>query len=251
VAKTRSRNYPALSLKEAIDRARVFYQKEGRAKVDATSAVVAWGYGSLNGASMRTLAALRQYGLLDGSNDEIRLSERGLTLLLEPENSPEYSTALREALTAPSLFQDVLAEYPDGLPSDVALISYLVRKQGFGEAAARSMIDALRESMELVESNGALYNARTERPNVANNSRPAERENPMVQRGLEQKPAGVIWKTTLDLSPTSSLEFRIVGDFPNVDDLELLSQYMELTRMQLVKAVAKAAADFTIEPTVE
>jgi hypothetical protein len=251
VAKTRSRNYPALSLREAIERARMFYQKEGRAKVDAASAVGAWGYSSLNGASMRTLAALRQYGLLDGNNEEIRLSEGALTLLLEPEGSPDYSSALRDALASPPLFQEILAEYADGLPSDPALISYLVRKQGFGESAARSMVESLRESIELVESRTASYIARTDTPNVATNPRQTEPEKPMTQKALDQECAAPTWKTTLDLSPTSSLEFRIVGDFPGAGDLELLPQFLELARMQLLRAVAKASPEATLDSTGE
>lgn len=243
MANVRSRNYPALSLGEAIQRARILYEKEGRAKVDAGSAVKAWGYGSLNGASLRVLSALRQYGLIDGSNEEIRLSERGLTLLLEPNTSPEHGAALEAALTSPSLFQDVLAEYPEGLPSDAALVSYLVRKQGLGEAAAKSVVESLRESIQLVGERNALSGDRGDINDVAYDPLPQSYGKPLQNKELSHDKDVAVWKTTLNLSPNSSLEFRINGEFPSADDLEYLPQFLELARLQLRKAVAKAAAE--------
>jgi hypothetical protein len=153
----RSRNYPSLNLADAIDRARVLYKKEGRAKASADVVVSAWGYRSLNGASLRVLSALRQYGLLEGGNEDTRLSERALTLILEPENTEAYSSALVAAFESPALFQEIVAEFKKDLPSDAALISYLVRRQNFNEGAARTLIQSLRASSKHVDAMRALY----------------------------------------------------------------------------------------------
>jgi hypothetical protein len=232
-----------MSLGEAIERASALYKREGRAKVDATSAVAAWGYSSLNGASLRVLSALRQYGLLEGSNEDIRLSEHALTLLLEPQTSVDYATALRAAVTAPTLYQAILAEYPDGLPSDAAMVSYLVRKQGLGEAAAKSVLDSFRQSIELVESRGASYIVTEDVTNVSPPQRSLEQAKPMHPNALAQQIGNVSFTTTLTLSPNSSLELRITGAFPTDGELEYLPQFLDLARLQLLKAVAKATAD--------
>jgi hypothetical protein len=204
MANTRSRNYPAMSLGEAIERAGILYKREGRAKVDAASAVAAWGYGSLNGASLRVVSALRQYGLLEGSNEELRLSESGLTLLLEPPSSSEYSAALQAALTAPSLYREVLDEYTDGLPSDPAMISYLVRKQGLGEAAAKSVLESFRKSLELIDDHDKQYLAPQVSSNVSANERQAIKPNSLEVKELEQSKPGI----NLNFAWPLSCEYR-------------------------------------------
>src|SRR5688572_24096512 len=139
--KTRSRNYPAFSLVEALDKAKRLYAEEKRAAVPNDIAVKAWGYGGLNGASLRTLGAMKQYSLLDSpAARTVRLSPTALTILLEPEDSQERVSALREAAFSPPMFGEIRQQYPDDLPSDGALVSWLVRSHDFNEDAARGLI---------------------------------------------------------------------------------------------------------------
>jgi hypothetical protein len=146
----RSPNYPALNLAESIDRLRLLYAREKTAHTTPDVAVRAWGYNSLNGASARVLSSLRQYGLLEDVGRDVKISHRGLTLLLEPEDSSEYHGAMLDASKEPVIFREILDEYPNGLPSEQGLISFLMRKRGFIEDAARKLNVVLRETMDLV-----------------------------------------------------------------------------------------------------
>jgi hypothetical protein len=147
--KVRSPNYPGIGLEEAIQRARELYNKERTAPVDPETAVMAWGYKGLNGASARTLGAVRQYGLLEDGPKGVRVSPRALALLLEPQNSDDYLSAVMDAARGPAVFAEILDEYPDGLPSEQGLISYLVRQKGFSEDGARKLNSVLRATMAL------------------------------------------------------------------------------------------------------
>ena len=238
--KARSRNYPSLSLGEALQRARELYKKEGRARVPAAVLVSAWGYNSLNGASLRVLSALRQYGLLEGSNEESRLSSRALTLILEPEESPDYNEALHEALAAPALFQEIIQEYGEDVPSDGALVSYLVRKQNFSESGARILIESFRESVDLVRSRAASYTPAKVEVNAVE-QRPATHQvqpvKPMHDIALQQEARAVMREFMWPLSGNSAVTVRIALGDPAAEDLDEISQVLDLAKIRIRREI--------------
>ena len=162
----RGRSYPAIGLSEAIERARDLYAQDDRALTSPGAAVGAWGYSSLNGASLRVLSALRQYGLLAGVGDQIKLSDRALAILLEPEDSQERADAIAEAAKAPAIFREILeAHDPDGLPGDVGLRSFLIRNDAFGfkQEASDKLIASLRETLALANDTKRSYSTPSNR----------------------------------------------------------------------------------------
>ncbi len=245
MTRSRSRNYPSLSLGEAIERARTLYKQEGRAAAPADVVVRAWGYNSLNGASLRVLSALRQYGLLEGSNDGMKLSGRALTILLEPETHPDYAEALHEALQAPALFQDIVQEYATDLPSDPALISYLVRKQNFGEAAARTLIAAFRESAELVRNKTTGYITDDEAVNALTTSPSNMPVKPLLQRELEPRAVRPTREFTFPLSDDTVIALGITGPMPTKDDMEAITDWLKLVERQISRSVTSQSLALT------
>jgi len=234
MAKARSRNYPSLDLAEAISRARELYKKEEKHRAPASVVVNAWGYNSLNGASLRVLSALRQYGLLDGGNQDTRLTDRALALILEPEDSSAYAQALTDAMSQPSLFQDIMQEYGANPPSDATLMSYLVRKQNFTEGAARTLIQSFRVSLELVRNQTALYNGAETTTNAPMVISQQEQTNILPQRAL---PAGVTDKK-LEFSWGNIVATVLVKTGTAAQtDVELVSQWFDLAKLSLRAAI--------------
>jgi hypothetical protein len=243
-----------MSLGEAIERLGVLYKREGRAKVDAATAVSAWGYGSLNGASLRVLSALRQYGLLDGGNDDVRVSELGLTVLLEPETSPEYTDALNAALVAPALFREMLTEYGNDLPSDPALVSYLVRKQEFGEQAARALIDNFRASVEYLRQRTASYHTEKTTSNAIDIRRDEEPANVIQIKELDKKSLTSERIFTHNIAGATVVEVRISGRLPNTRNVRRLLNWLDVVKDEIQAAAEEAEeaevaenADFTVQ----
>lgn len=155
----RGRGYPGLGLNEAIRLAKLLYEKAGKAPNTAEGIVKAWGYGGMHGKSGRVLSALRQYGLIEArANEMLALSQRALTILLEPESSEERVDATLAAAMEPAVFAEILQEFPDGLPGDDGLVSYLVRKQDFSHDSAELLVAVLRDTMALVDSIKQRYN---------------------------------------------------------------------------------------------
>jgi hypothetical protein len=244
--KTRSRNYPAFGLPDAIQRARQLYDREKRATVDADVAVQAWGYGGLNGASLRVLGAMKQYGLLDSpAPKSVKLSHDAVTILLEPEDSEERAESLRRVAQAPAMFAEIRQQYPHDLPSDTALVSWLVRTHGFNDDAAESLIAAYRDTLSLVEENGKRDIA-PRKDRADDGRRDSTGDHPARNPGGQMKelvysyrlPGGAAATLTLEGGPLGEAAVRLLGSF-----FELVKQGLLVdaeTRMKSQSAPAEA-----------
>jgi hypothetical protein len=151
VERKRSPRHPSMGLAEALELLRRLYSERGKALMSSDDAARAWGYKGINGASARMVAALRQYALLEDVGNDVRVSQVGLTILLEDETHPEYVDAVKAAAEAPQVFQQIREEFADELPSDRSITAFLVRRMGFAEEPAQTVTAALRETLALVE----------------------------------------------------------------------------------------------------
>jgi len=190
----RSPNYPAFGLSAAIERAEKLYQIAGKASVTTLAAVKSWGYNSLNGRSLRALGAMRQYGLLEDTNPKmVRLSQTALVILRGAPESPERRAALREAAIKPSAFAMLFDQYPDGFPADEAMISQLEINSPFTGDAARKLIAAFRDTLNLVggaesgDTSGLAGDDRDEGGDERQlpGQRPKKKEGQMADAGRE------------------------------------------------------------------
>ena len=225
--KSRSRNYPAFGLADAIQKARQLYDRDGRAAVGADVAVQAWGYSGLNGASLRTLGAMRQYGLLDAPAPKtVKLSHDALTILLEPDDSPERAEAIRSAATAPAMFQEIREQYPDNLPSDTAVISWLVRTHQFNGDAAKGLIASYRDTMGLVDQAGK----RDIPPRRDRHEQDQGGDQPPTDRGNRMRPA--VFSYVLPGNTTATL--TLDGEAPGEAAVGILGVFLDLVKQSLM-----------------
>lgn len=165
----RSPRYPGVSLEEAVGLARTIWDAEERNAAPVDVILEHWGYSPKSSAGIIRVAALGYYGLLSfegsGKQRRGRLSELALDILLEPETSQRRLEAVREAAQKPPVHRDVLAAYPESLPSDDTLRAYLLRDLGFTKNAVNDFISQFRDTVEFagltsrvgmaVESQGA------------------------------------------------------------------------------------------------
>src|ERR1700676_1385609 len=104
----RSPNYPALGLRDAIQRVRALWNKEKRTAVPADVAAKAIGYNGLSGPSRTAIAAMKKYGLVDSDDNTVKVSELAVRILV-PANMDQELEALREAALKPELFRQLHA----------------------------------------------------------------------------------------------------------------------------------------------
>lgn len=150
-SKTRSPNYPSISLDEAIQRLKPIYEKQQRYPASREVLAKLMGYKGLNGASATVVSALSKYRLLEGHGDNLRVSELGQDLVLHRKGDPEYTDALRTAAFMPAFFQELRDQYPTGLPHDHSLRASLT-KRGFNPKAIDGAVRAYRDTIEFLEA---------------------------------------------------------------------------------------------------
>lgn len=148
----RGPSYPALAIEEAIAKAKEFWDAEKRSSAPVAAAAKHWGYSETSSSGKVVVATLLQYGLMEDNGSKegrtVKLSERGLTILLHEPDSPERLRAIQEAVMAPKLNAALLAKWPaDELPSDQTLHFYLVREKHFNETAVADFIEDFRASV--------------------------------------------------------------------------------------------------------
>jgi hypothetical protein len=136
------------------------YEHEHRNMAPINAIVEHWGYKPGSGNANVTVAALSKFGLLEaegtGVNRHARLTDLALKILLDVrEDSPERLDAIRAAALEPSIHKEILAKYPDGLPSDTTMIYYLTMERHFTDGAARELVPELRGTLRFASLTGA------------------------------------------------------------------------------------------------
>lgn len=147
----RSPSYPSTPLSEAIDLVRKIHSVERSHQIDRAVAVKAMGYSGISGRSSTVLSNLIQFGLVEKTGkNEVRVTRRAVDIIY-PDTDGSRADALQAAAREPELFQAIAERFTDGLPSEAALESYLIR-QGFTHTAIPAATRAYRETFLFLEN---------------------------------------------------------------------------------------------------
>src|SRR6267378_3177261 len=97
----RSHNYPAVSLREAVDRVKGLLQRDGKAGAPPKIAAVHIGFQTAHGQAMSVLAALKKFGLLEEVKDRLVPSQRASEIVNLREDDSRRVQALKDAALSP------------------------------------------------------------------------------------------------------------------------------------------------------
>lgn len=148
--KLRSPAFPCISLPEAIKRAFSIYQIEGTHPADSITLVRALGYSGLSGTSTSILSAIKKYDLLVRvTENDYKLSNQAIDILLNQEGNPERSQAIKQSALSPPLFRELYEEFGETLPSENNLRSRLL-KRGFNAKTLDDVIRSIVDTWELL-----------------------------------------------------------------------------------------------------
>jgi hypothetical protein len=147
----RSPSYPSLSLPQTIDMVEKLHKANRTSIVSRETAAKDMGYAGLTGRSLTVIASLAQFGLIEkAGKGDIKVSRRAVDILHSVEDKDRLE-AIEEAAYAPNLFKQLHERFPEGVPSQNALRSYLIQ-QDFGDVAIGSAITAFLETNSFVEN---------------------------------------------------------------------------------------------------
>jgi hypothetical protein len=229
MAKHRSPNCPQIPFAEAIEKGRKVYEKEHTHT--AVKLVVAQdlGYKGLSGPALAALGALRQYGILEGSGDALRISKDALAYY-EMDDGPEKQQAIERMVFGPSLFTELRQQYGAQLPSEGNLRHTLITK-GFSSETAGDVIEVYKANVQLVKGEESGYSGGGS--NHEETSMSSAGSTPIIN---PKPPIPGVQTYSFALSPDARAELSLKGTI-TPDDLELLRDHIELT----IKALARKA----------
>lgn len=150
MSRMRSPSYPSVPLRQAIDLVSKIHRTCRTNVITRENAVREMGYSGLTGRSMKVLAALLQFGLLEKTGKgDVKVTQRAVDILhgIDPADRNE---AMLEAAFMPQLFQDIHDRFPEGIPSEGVIRSFLIQSD-FLDAAIGPAINAFMETYHEVE----------------------------------------------------------------------------------------------------
>lgn len=137
MAVVRSPNYPQVDLETAVEAVRTAFSAEGRNRMSKEVLAKHLGYTSVNGRALAKIGAVRAYGLIEGKEDELRISDDAKTLLIAPRDSSDRAEAIQRCAFKPPIFNDIRASF-ETTPSEHNLRYHLAKKDYTAEAAGKA-----------------------------------------------------------------------------------------------------------------
>jgi len=168
----RSPNYPAISLREAVERATKLYNADGRSGSPLEAAVKHFGFNRPHGTAMALVSALRKYGLVEVSNGRVTLTQPAVSIIVFPDDDPRKFENLRIAALAPEIYSELYNRYSKAgkLPSATTLKAELEAEMKFNPRAVADFVRDFKETLSyagLLQDDGVtLRQLEGERPKI-------------------------------------------------------------------------------------
>jgi len=158
--KTRSPNYPAVTLERALKITQAFIEKYGKSSVAWEAAIKGLDYSPKSSAGMQAMASLVYYGLLkiEGKGNERRITTTDFAnkIILDTRSvSLERDNLIKNAAMNPSIIKRIMETYNGLLPNDDGALDYDLKfKFHFNPATSREFIEILRKNIEYAKLYG-------------------------------------------------------------------------------------------------
>jgi len=242
MANQRSPNCPQITFQEAIEKGRLVYEKEYTHPAAREVVVQSLGYSGINGRSLSMIGALRQYGILEGGGDALRISDDAVSFYVL-EDTGERQAALHRMLFNPPFFAQIHADFGDALPSESNLKHYLM-KNGFLPKAAEDVIKVYRDNIRLIENTpkrqvGSGSESISSTTTDLVQYRSLNEPHTGTRQGVAAQPT---WSQSFALSKGTKAELIITGDVTK-EGLALLKTYIELTIRALAEETIQDSPD--------
>jgi len=228
----RSPNYPAVSLKEAVERVRKLWEADGKAGAPAAIAAKHIGFGSAHGQAMSVLSALKKFGLVTEANGRIIPTQHAMEIVNLPASDPRRETAIKEAALTPAIYRELIEQYQQtGLPADETLAAELTTYKAFNPNSVEGFVKDFKETLDFaglnaehaLESDSMQTETRRE-PEAALPTRPITTRTAEAGSQAGGHSASSAWTWTLSIPRNVRADLRIAGDVTKADITRLKQQ---------------------------
>lgn len=264
--KHRSPSYPTFGLRAAVEKTQKFYVAQKKNSVHIEAAIKTIGYNTVNGSSLRAIAALINYGLVSeegsGEGRKVKLTSLALEILLLPEDDIDRARAIATAAQKPKIYAEMLEMWPDDLPADAAIRKYLVFEKKFNEEAVQSLIQDFKDTYAFANlgNRGIMTSPEIETSGVSTGNNISSREDSQDEWRLPPMASGTVRTGDNGMTSPSQQDIRILTipitkgrtallNLPtelSEDDFSFLSAYLRLMKDALVTGkVSKSVSELT------
>jgi hypothetical protein len=133
-----------------VERAEALHTNHKREAARLVAVAPSWGYGAKSSGLMQTVAALKQFGLVEdsGSGDDRKIQVSDLARRVIVDQRPgAREEAIKEAARRPRLIAEYIGKWVPDRPSDAHCISELELDRGFSPDAARAFLRIFDETV--------------------------------------------------------------------------------------------------------
>jgi hypothetical protein len=212
----RSPNCPQITFQDAAEKGRKVFAEEKQHPAAKEVVAKDLGYSGLNGRSLTLIGALRQYGILEGSGDAMRVTDDAVAYFVRDDGA-EKREAMKRMVYKPGLFAELNAQFADALPSEGNLRHILVTK-GFSEDSAADVIRVYKANSELVGGNGGEYTESVEE------QRPVMATATITPAKPIAGPLAGAWTWPLSVPRGVNAQLTLTGQFTKADIVRLKKQ---------------------------
>jgi hypothetical protein len=241
--RTRSPGYPTTNLQDALEKARIVFEKDGRHETAIESLAAHWGYKANSSSAGQLAAALKKFGLFESSDKDgyVKLTDPAVRIIADDDpNSQTKAELIKRAALSPKIYALLWEKYGGlpPLPSDAAIRPYLVADLGFNPNAVEEFTKNFRATIEFAKlSPGDKLEANDREPNLFSVEKTEEpvgmtapaKPEPLAPAPSQTRPPGIKeMRFELDSGP-------IVIRYPmSQEDFDLLLKSLDLWKKKLV-----------------
>lgn len=238
MARLRSPNYPAISLREAIDRIQLLFGKAHTQLISREQAVEAMGYDGLHGASLGAISALLKYGLLEKVDSQVKTSDRAMSIIA-PHNDEERQAAIHNAAFGPPLFGEIHERFLGEIPNDDKLRTFLIRKN-FSSSALDRVVRSYRETMELLTEGTDGYIDESQSARREPMHEPLQRSFQQDRRRAPPPPQVTPFRVAFDGDA-----IEVTGRLTTPEEIDKLVKILELNKVMITPVHGAFATEYT------
>ena len=161
--KPNSPKAPGTSLRTAVAETGKLYQSYSHGAFSRGEMASALGMSAGSGAFLGKAATLKEYGLVQESGGQARVSDLFKAIHQAPVGSAELKRYALQAVRTPSVFARLLQQFSAKVPDETALALRLETQERFNRDRAVAVAAALRASLAeygLIDGNGNVLQVR-------------------------------------------------------------------------------------------
>lgn len=154
--KTRSPNFPTVTLEKSLSQAQTLLDKYSRFPVAWEVGISALGYTLKSSAGKQAMATLSAYGLIQaegsGSEKKIAVSDLAFKILADKRAfSLDREAAIKEAALKPAIYQKIIERFSKSPPADDVLEWELVSTYKFNKASIHDFITVFKGTLDFAK----------------------------------------------------------------------------------------------------